>query len=160
MAAARRQHEILSEIFRQNPSTPAKLLRKARKRLPKLGLKQVEDFLAQLPNYLETTKLPYSIYPKKLPLRHIYVGEANRHLFVDTWYLERSFNVNFVFVFVDGLTRFVWLRFAKKLNAESATKALASVLSSIPSNANQEKINSTGVLSVASDRGSEYKQDY
>jgi hypothetical protein len=109
----------------------------------------VKTFLHSQPNYLQTTKMNYKKYPHSLPLRHIEVAEPFRQLFVDTWYLKETLTTHFCFVIICGFTKFLWVRFSKILSAAAATKAITSVIGSLPPG--------TSVLSVASDRGSEFK---
>ena len=142
------KNKLLARIFKKTLSTPAKLLAEAKKSLASVKMADVQNFLRSQPNYIRTTKMNYKKYPRNLPLRHIYVSEPFRQLFVDTWYLKQTIATHFCFVIICGFTKFLWVHFSRVLSAESAKKAMKSVVDSLPQRT---------VLTVASDRGPEFK---
>jgi hypothetical protein len=141
---------LLSKLYKKTLSTPQKLLVEAKKSIPSITLSEVQKFLHDQPNYVRTTKMSYKKYPRSLTLRHIIVAEPYQEMFMDTWYLKRSIMANFCFVMIDGFTKFLWVRYAKSLNASTAKKAIQNVIESIP----------VHVQSVATDRGPEFKGQF
>lgn len=143
---------LLTRLYKKTLSTPQNLWNEARKTIPSLKLQEVKEFLQSQPNYLRTTKTSYKKYPKSLTLRHIIIGQPLEELFMDTWYLKRTITAHFCFVIICGFTKFLWVRFSKVLNAEAATKALKSVLDSLPDD--------SSVHTMATDRGPEFKGQF
>ena len=140
--------KLLTRLFKKTLSTPGKLLAEAKKTLPGMTMADVKNFLHSQPNYLRTTKMNYKKYPKSLPLRHIFVGEPFRQVFIDTWYLKQTLTTHFCFAIICGFTKYLWVGFSKVLSASAATKAMKTVINSLPPNT---------VQIVSSDRGSEFK---
>lgn len=141
--------QFLSKLYKKTYSTPQKLLAEAKKTLPSMKLRDVENFLHEQPDYLRTTKMSYRKYPHSLILRHIVVSQPFQELFIDTYYLKSraSLTTHFCFVIICGFTKFLWVRFSNVLTAAAATNAIKSVVESLPARS---------VQSVASDRGVEF----
>ena len=147
-----RKNSLLSRLYSKTLSTPQKLLKEAKKTIPSLKIDDVKNFLHDQPNYLRTTKASYKKYPHSLVLRHIEIGQPFQQLLMDTWYLKKTLTTHFCFVIICGFTKFLWVKFSKDLNAASATRALKSVINSLPPN--------TNVFAVATDRGVEFRAEF
>ena len=111
--------KLLTELYKKTLSTPRKLLAEAKKSMTALTMGDVQSFLREQSNYIRTTKMSYRKYPRSQVLRHIYVAEPYRELFVDTWYLKQTISTHFCFAIICGFTKFLWVRFSKVLNAAS-----------------------------------------
>jgi len=122
-------------------------------------LREVEDYLGEQQGFGEVNQVVRGPL-KRFARRLIVSGSGVLSLQADTMYLRgvpRSLNVNYLFVFVNMLSRRTFLAPATTLNSASAAKALDGALTFFATNGGMEGV---GSIVLETDRGPEWAGEF